>query len=127
VRSIYDPEKIHRAVAKTLVNYAVDEFGPSWIASPGVRPVLDYCLRRIDDSSDHPFVGVIDTLTGISAIDSAPPERHALALCSNGKLIVGLVKVYGGLAYRVHLGPAPDGIGSFVRTGQIDYNGAGRV
>lgn len=128
VRSIYDVGKVHRAVAKTLLNYAIDEFGPTWIASPGFRPALDYCRGLIGDPPNHPFVGVMDNLTGISAFDSAPPERHALALCSNSKLVIGLVKLYGGSVYRVHLGPhPPDGMRGFVRAVQIDYNGVGRV
>lgn len=127
VRSVYDIPKVHRAVAKTLVNYAVDSFGASWISAPGFRPILDYCLGRVDDPAGKPFVGVATTPTGIRAIDDAPPERHALALCSNGTLVVGLVKLYGGLPYKVHLGAAPAGATQFVRSVQIDYNGSGRV
>jgi hypothetical protein len=127
VSSVYDIPKVHRAVAKTLVNYAVDEFGAGWIASPGFRPILDYCLGRIDDLPSGPFVGVASRPTGISKIDEAPPERHALALCSNGALVVGLVGLYGGSIYKVHLGPAPSRTGQFVRSLQIDYCGRGRV
>ena len=51
VPSTYDVEKVHRAVAKTLVNFAIDEFGPAWIGFAGFRPTLDYCLCRIGDPS----------------------------------------------------------------------------
>jgi hypothetical protein len=125
-RSPYDPEKVFRAMAKTIVNYAIDEFGPTWIASPTFRPILDYCLGRIGDPP-NPFVGLVNGPTGIDAIDDAPPERHALALCSDGKLIIGLVRLYRGPVYRVHLGPAPNKAENFVRSIQIDYNGPGRV
>jgi hypothetical protein len=127
LRSVYDVGKIHRAVAKTLINYAVDMFGPAWIAEPSFRPVLDFCLGRIGDPPGAPFVGVLDRLTGIRAIDDAPPERHVLALCCNRKRVVGLLRLYGGSVYRLHIGPAPAGTEPFTKAVWIDFNGPGRV
>lgn len=127
VKSTFRQDKVFRAIAKTAVNYAVDRFGRDWIASPSFRPVLDYCLGRTGDPRGAPFVGYIDRATGINAIDGCKPERHALALCSNGSRIIGLVRLYGGAKYRVHLGPAPAGTGAFTETVWIDYNGPGRV
>ena len=127
VLSIYDTPKVHRAVAKTVVNYAVDQFGPEWIASPGFRPIINYCLHREDARPDHPYVGIETRPTGIATIDKMPQQRHGLALWSDGKLLVGLVKLYGGVPYKVHMGPIPSGTGNFIRSVQIDYNGKGRL
>ncbi len=41
--------------------------------------------------------------------------------------VIGLVRLYGGTIYRVHLGQAPAGTGLFTKTVWIDYNGPGRV
>jgi hypothetical protein len=127
LQAVYDVDKVQRAVAKTLINYVVDTFGPAWIAEPGFRPVLDFCLGRIADPSGAPFVGVLDRATGVRAIDDAPAERHALALCCNRERVVGLLRLYGGSVYRVHIGPAPAGTESFTRAEWIDFNGPGRV
>lgn len=127
VRSRYEPEKVFRAVAKTVVNYAVDTFGPAWMAAHEFRPILDYCLRRIGDPPGAPFVGVLDSQSGIRAIDDLQPDCHALALaCGRGR-VIGLVRLYGGTVWRVHLGPAPTGTTPFTRSLLIDYNGKGRV
>lgn len=126
-RSVYDVGKVHRAVAKTLVNYAVDTLGPAWIAEAGFRPVLDFCLGRIANPPGAPFVGVLERKTGIRAIDDAPAERHALALCCNGDRVIGLLRLYGGSVYRLHIGCAPPGTEAFIRTVWIDFNGPGRV
>jgi len=127
IRTLYDVPKVHRAVAKTVVNYAVDTFGHEWIANCAFRPALDYCLGRVGDPPGSPFVGRIEHPTGIIAIDSCPPERHALALCSSGSRAIGLVRLYGGAIYRVHLGEMPSGVERFKRSVWIDFNGHGRV
>lgn len=127
VRSAFHKYRVPRAVAKTLVNYAVDTFGREWIAHAAFRPILDFCLGRISDPPGAPFVGLIEAPTGVIAIDKCIPERHALALCSNGSRVIGLVRLYGGAVYRVHLGQTPPGSGSFTKSVWIDYNGPGRV
>jgi hypothetical protein len=127
IRSTSHTYKVTRAIAKTIVNFAVDAFGPDWIANLNFRPILDFCLGRTGDLPGAPFVGPMDRLTGISAIDRCPPERHALALCSNGSLVIGLVRLYGGAVYRVHLGQTPAGSKPFTKTVWIDYNRPGRV
>jgi hypothetical protein len=128
VRSPFSEYKVFRAIAKTVVNHAVDYFGRDWIANPPFRPILDYCLGRIGDPPGSPFVGVLPSQpTGIQAIDACPPERHALVLCSNGARVIGLVRLYGGTTYRVHLGQPAGGIARFIETVWIDFNGPGRV
>lgn len=127
VRSRHDTPRVLRAVAKTAVNYAADEFGAGWISEPGFRPVLDYCLGKCEDPPGAPFVGLLERPSGILAIDKAPPERHALALASDGRRVIALIRLYGGGVWRVHLGPAPKGTGCFQRAVWIDYNGVGRV
>jgi hypothetical protein len=128
VRSPFSKYKVFRAIAKTVVNHAVDYFGRDWIASPSFRPILDYCLGRIGDPPSSPFVGVLPSrLTGIQAIDSCQPQRHALVLCSNGARVIGLVRLYSGTTYRVHLGQPAGGIGPFTEPVWIDFNGPGRV
>lgn len=127
VRSKADVPRIFRAVAKTAVNYATDEFGTAWISAPGFRPILDYCLGRREDPPGKPFVGILQRPSGIPAVDQAPPERHALALASDGRRVIGLVRLYGGSVYRVHIGPAPACTEPFQRAVWIDYRGVGRV
>ncbi len=127
VSSRHDAPRVLRAVAKTAVNYAADEFGTDWISVPGFRPILDYCLGRREDPPGAPFVGVLQRASGMPAIDQAPPERHALALASDGRRVIGLIRLYGGAVWRAHLGPAPEGTGRFQRAVWIDYNGVGRV
>jgi hypothetical protein len=129
VRSPFSQYKVFRAIAKTVVNHAVDHFGSGWIANPSFRPILDYCLGRIGDPPGSPFVGVLPASrpTGIKALDSCPPERHALVLCCDGARVIGLVRLYGGAIYRVHVGQPPGGIAPFTETVWIDFNGPGRV
>jgi hypothetical protein len=127
IRSTFNVYKVTRAVAKTVVNFAVDTFGPDWIGHPYFRPILDFCLGRAGNRPGAPFVGSIQPPTGIPAIDECIPERHALALCSNGSRVVGLVRLYGGIIYRVHIGQAAAGTKTFTKTVWIDYNGTGRV
>jgi hypothetical protein len=126
-RSTFHVYKVTRAVAKTVVNFAVDTFGPDWIGNPTFRPILDFCLGRTGDPPGAPFVGAIQPPTGIRAIDECIPECHALALSSNGSRVIGLVRIYGGTVYRAHLGQAPVGTEPFTKTVWIDYNGRGRV
>lgn len=126
IRSTYDVLAVNRAVAKTVVNYAIDAFGPGWIRNSAFRPILDFCLGRAGDLPGAPFVGSIEQ-AGIGAIDACPPQRHALALCSNGSRVIGLVRLYGGVIYRVHLGQVSNGFEPFERSVWIDYNGPGRV
>ncbi|WP_158684186.1 hypothetical protein [Methylobacterium sp. 285MFTsu5.1] len=127
IRSPYDVGKVHRAIAKTAVNFAVATRGADWISAEVFRPVLDYCLGRRDASDNGPFVGSLDGPTGIREIDAAVPEVHVLALTSNGARVIGLVRLYSGPTYRVHLGPAPTGAQPFTEVTWIDYNGPGRV
>ena len=127
VRSPYQVGKVHRAIAKTLVNFAVASRGPAWVLSSEFRPIRDYCLGRIEAAIDTPFVGSLGRPAGIRAVDQTVPEVHALALTSNGQRVVGLVRLYAGPIYRVHLGPAPAGTRPFTETVWIDYNGPGRV
>jgi hypothetical protein len=127
IRSPYETAKVHRAVAKTLVNYMVDQLGREWTAHPNFRPVLDYCIGRVETSPTGPFVGLLDRASGHPTIDSAPMERHALALLSDGRQVVGSIKTYGHFLYRVHLGEAPSGSAPFVRAVWIDFGGPARV
>ena len=127
IRSVHDQDKVSRAVAKTVVNYAVDQFGGSWIAAKEFRPILDYCISREHSESPSPFVGIVERSTGITAIDSCSHDKHALALVSNGRLVIGLVRLYGTTTYRVHLGSTPQGVYRFQREVLIDFNGAGRI
>lgn len=127
VRSKLVPSKVNRAVAKTLVNYATDEFGSAWIGGKAFRPILDYCLGRIGDDPNAPFVGVLNRPSGIREVDEAPPNRHVLALAAGRGRVVGLVRLYGSSTWRVHLGPAPAGTTPFKRSVWIDFNGPGRV
>lgn len=125
-RSTMDLDKTPRAVAKTLVNYMADRLGPAYLSKPAFRPILDYCLGGSRSSTYGPFVGILNTKTGVRQIDELPLERHLLHLVSNGVRIVGLLKLYGTGVHRVHLGPAPVGE-VFEHTTEIDYNGPGRV
>jgi hypothetical protein len=125
IRSTFHVYKVTRAVAKTVVNFAVDALGPDWIGHPNFRPILDFCLGRAGDPPGAPFVGPVRPPTSIRAIDGCIPERHAL--CSDGSRVIGLVRLYGGTIYRVHLGQAPAGTAPFTKTVWIDYNGPGRV
>lgn len=68
-RSIYDLEKIPRAIAKTLVNYLVDKMGAAYVTDPAFRPVLNYCLGGPDRLANGPFVGFLPHETGIPDID----------------------------------------------------------
>jgi len=126
IRSPYKVGQENRAVTKTVVNYAVEVFGREWVANAAFRPALDFCIERIDDPPEAPFVGHLEK-TGIPAVDSCPPERHVLALCYNGSRIIGLVRLYGGSIYRVHLGEISGGIAPFNHFQWIDFNGPGRV
>ncbi len=127
VRSVYDISKVQRAIAKTAVNFAVATQGADSIAADSFRPILDYCIGRKNAPTTTPFVGSLDGPSGIAQVDAAVPEVHALALTSNGRKIVGLVRLYGGPIYRVHLGPAPMGARPFTECVWIDYEGPGRV
>lgn len=126
-RGVYDIGKIHRAIAKTLVNYMVDQRGRGYAELPAFRPILDYCIGGPDFSGPGPFVGSVFEPTGIATIDTLPTERHGMALISNGVRVVGILKLYGAdHSYRVHLGRAPDPQ-PFMCSMRIDYNGSGRV
>jgi hypothetical protein len=126
-RSIYDVNKVHRAIAKTLVNYLTDQLGSTYISNPEFRPVLDYCIGGSDSTENGPFVGISEKNCGIPEIDNAGKDHHALALASNGLRVVGVLKLYGHFTYRVHLGAAPASHLPFIRAVQIEYNGVGRV
>ncbi len=125
-RSTFDLEKVPRAVAKTLVNYMADKMGAAYVANPAFRPLLDYCLGGPDRPATGPFVSFLPHGTGAPDIDQLPPDRHLLHLVSNGRRVVGILKLYGAVAYRVHLGPAPSPV-PYEHTTRIDYNGPGRV
>jgi hypothetical protein len=126
-RSVYDVNKVHRAIAKTLVNYLADQMGAAYVAKPEFRPILDYCIGGPDSTENGPFVGIMEKPCGIPEIDGAQMECHALALASNGLMVVGIIKLYGHFTYRIHLGSAPAYHSPFLLAVQIDYNGAGRI
>ena len=126
-RGVYDIEKIHRAVAKTLVNYMFDKMGASFASKPAFRPVVDYCIGGPEHSGPGPFVGIVNQPIGLPDFDNLLSDRHALLLISDGRRVVGTLKLYGNTScYRVHLGLSPDGK-PFQHQTLIDYNGPGRV
>lgn len=56
-QSTYDVGKVHRAIAKTLVNYAIATFGGDTIRSTSYQQIRDYCIGRRGDAPGRPFVG----------------------------------------------------------------------
>ena len=125
-RGIYDLEKVPRAVCKTITNYMIDRMGREYAMCPEFRPILDYCLGDTDPKTHGPFFGFAQKKIGMPAIDELPTDRHALYLCSAGKRVVGLLKLYGSVTYNVHLGSAPSS-DTYEHITWIDYNGVGRV
>lgn len=125
-RSSYDLQKVPRAIAKTMVNYMVDQMGADYVGNSSFRPVLDYCLGGPDQLKNGPFVGVLPRSTGVDEIDQLPANRHLLKLLSDGNRVVGILKLYGAVTHRVHLGAAPSRQPYDYST-RIDYNGPGRV
>jgi hypothetical protein len=126
-RGVYDIDMIHRAVAKTLVNYMVDQLGAAFASDPVFWPLLNYCIGGPDHLGSGPFVGVVNHAIGICDFDALPTNRHGLLLASDGERVVGSIKLYGNRScYRVHLGASPYGH-SFQHSTRIDYNGPGRV
>jgi hypothetical protein len=126
-RSIYNINKVHRAVAKTLVNYAVDQLGAAFVMNPEFDAIRHYCIGGPDRSTEGPFVGVTNKLSHIPTIDGCVRDRHAVALVSDGSLVAGALKLYGHFLYRIHLGPAPIATPPFIRGVRIDFNGVGRI
>ncbi|HEX8584343.1 MAG TPA: hypothetical protein VF680_08030 [Allosphingosinicella sp.] len=125
--STYEVEKVHRAVAKTLANYAVDQFGVEYVRQAEFKKIIEYCIGGQDQQANGPFVGIVAKRIGHSFIDDTQNDRHALVLSSNGTWVVGIIKLYGSFQYRVHLGAAPRGTRAFTRGVRIDYNGRGRT
>lgn len=126
-RSVYDINKVNRAVAKTLMNYATDQFGSAFASKSEFNDLRQYCLGGPDRQTNGLFVGLVTNPIGIPTIDLCASDRHALALASDGFLVVGVLKLYGHFTYRVHLGPAPPGTIPFVRGVRVDFNGPGRT
>ncbi len=127
IHSVYELPKVHRAVAKTLVNYMIDRLGREWAEHLNFRPLLDYCIGHADDAADGPFVQLIRGPLGIAPIDALPIDRHALALYCDGRHVAGAVKTYGHFLHVVRLGDAPAALGPFSFGTWIDFGGVGRV
>jgi len=120
-------ESAHRAIAKTIVNYAADEFGPEWISLPDFQEIRAYCRGKLPLSQRSFVAEIPEASVAIPAIQRATTSRHALALQSDGQQVVGWIRLYGGPIYCVQLGRAPTGTFRFRREVHIDYNGPGRV
>lgn len=126
-RTIEAVEGAHRAIAKTVVNYAAHEFGPEWISMPDFQEIRAYCRGKLPRSRQSFVAQVPEASVAIPAIQRATTSRHAMALQSDGQQVVGWIRLYGGPIFCVHLGRAPTGTFRFRREVHIDYNGPGRV
>lgn len=124
--SVYPKERVHRAIAKTAVNYLADQLGVAYARHPDFAGIRRYCLGGPDQAGVRPYVEHQHRSTGIQPIDALPVNRHLLYLISNGHQILGFLKLYGSFAYRINVGRPPDGA-RFERATLIDYNGPGRI
>jgi hypothetical protein len=122
-------ENMNRAIAKTAFNLAVHWLGTSVMSQPGFDACRLYCWTGEDNNPANPFVGYIVEDRDIARL---PPllskrdeKRHVLMLASNGQRLVGLIRLYGGPVYRVHLGSADTP--AFERYAVVDYGGAGII
>lgn len=120
----YRSGPIHRAVAKTMINYLADRLGAGYASRPEFAHLRRYCLGGPDRSGAWNYIEFRDRPTRIQPLDDLPPTKHLLYVISNGSAVLGYLKLYGLALYRVELGVPPGGR-RFEFATVIDYNGQG--
>lgn len=124
--SHYDSWKVDRALAKTLVNYLIDQRGPEYVRHEAFAPIRAYCLGGPNRTGGFPFVDIVKRKVGIQPPDELPQNRHMLYLIANSYQVMGYIKLYSAFTYKVALGANPSGT-PFERATLIDFNGPGRM
>lgn len=124
--SHYESWKVDRALAKTLVNYLIDQRGPEYVRHEAFAPIRAYCLGGPNRTGGFPFVDIVKRKVGIQPLDELPQNRHMLYLIANSYQVMGYIKLYSAFTYKVALGANPSGT-PFESATLIDFNGPGRM